>query len=462
MSMRVSGLISGMDTENLVKQLTAKYSSKKDKVWKAKETLKVKQDVWKDLNKEIGSFFSNTLSNSRFSSSYIQNEITLSEPKVASVTGKKFDGIQTLEVKQLATNTYMTGGKVERSYPIGIDSKIDVTIAGTKKEVSITSDMSMDQVAQKLSEVGLSANFDEKNGRLFLASKSAGLNSNFSIDADGATLTALGLGTAANKTVGQDAIISLNGTDFTSESNNFEINDFNITATAVGTTTLSMKDTSKVFETVKEFIDKYNELAKKINSLYEAKKEGYEPLTDEEKYAMSDRQIEEWEKKLKESVLSKDETLRSLSNILKNNMMQSYEIEGKKMSLYSLGISTGNYFSTSKEDRGTYQINEEKLKAKIAEDPSSVVSLMGKLSAKMYNDLNNKMRSSQYNSYNTIYPDKQYKKDLSDYEEKITKLEKELAEREDKYYRQFARMEATLASMQSKGNSLASFFGINV
>ena len=461
MSMRVSGLISGMDTENLVKQLTAKYSSKKDKVWKTKETLKIKQDIWKDLNKEISSFFSNTLSNSRFSSSYVQNEISLSESKVASVIGKKFDGIQTLEVKQLATNTYMTGGKVEKSYPIGIDSKIDVTIGGSKKEISITSDMSMDQVAQKLSEVGLSANFDEKNGRLFLASKSAGLNSNFSIDADGATLSALGLGTAAIKTVGQDAIVTLNGTEFTSDSNNFEINGLNITASAVGTTTLSMKDSSKIFETVKDFIDKYNELAKKISSLYEAKKDGYQPLTDDEKYSMSDRQIEEWEKKVKESILSKDETLGSLNNILKNDMMQSYDINGKKMSLYSLGIATGNYFSTAKEDRGTYQIDEEKLKAKIAEDPSSVVSFMGKLSAKLYDDLSKKMKSSQYNSYNTIYPDKQYKKDLINYDEEITRMEKELAEREDKYYRQFAKMEALLSKMQNQGNALAGFFGIN-
>ena len=67
--------------------LVEKYSSKKDKVWKTKETLKIKQDVWKDLNKEISSFFSNTLSNSRFSSSYVQNEISLSEITLISIAG---------------------------------------------------------------------------------------------------------------------------------------------------------------------------------------------------------------------------------------------------------------------------------------------------------------------------------------------------------------------------------------
>ena len=175
---------------------------------------------------------------------------------------------------------------------------------------------------------------------------------------------------------------------------------------------------------------------------------------------MSDRQIEEWEKKVKDSILSKDETLKSLSNILKNDMMQTYEIDGKKYNLHSLGISTGDYFSTPAEERGTYNIDEDKLKEKILDDPSGVVSFISKLSTKMYDDLNRKMKSSQFNSYNTIYPDKQYKKDLANFDEKLTKMEKELAEREDKYYRQFARMEATLSKMQSQGNALAGFFGI--
>ncbi len=458
MSMRVSGLISGMDTESLVKQLTSKYSAQKDKVWKATETLKIKQDVWKDINKEVSSFFSNTLSNSRFVSSYSQDQIKVSDSNIASVSGKKFEGTQTLAVKQLATNTYLTGGKVEKSYPIGIDSKINVTIGGETKEVNITSDMSMDQVAKKLGEVGLSANFDEKNGRLFLASKSTGLNSNFTIAADGSTLETLGLGTTAQKTIGQEAKIELNGVEFDSETNDFEINNLKIHTSAVGSTTLTMENNSKAFDMIKDFIDKYNTLIKKVDELYQAKKDKYEPLTDDEKYALSDKQVEDWEKKVKDSVLSKDETLGSLSNLLRNDMMKTYEINGKKYNLYSLGISTGEYFSTSAEDRNVYNINEEKLKEKIAENPSEVVNFISKLSKEMYDDLNKKMKSSKFNSAYTIYPDKQLKNDIKNKENEISQLEKKLIEREDKYYRQFAKMEAILSKMQSQSNSLVNFF----
>ena len=460
MAMRVSGLISGMDTDSIVKQLTEKYSAQRDKVWKTKENLKIQQDVWKDLNKEVNNFFSKTLSDTRLVSSYNQNEVNLSNPKVASVTGSKFQGSQTLMVKQLATNTYLTGGKVEKSYPIGIDSEISVTMGNETKEVKITSDMSLKQVAHLLNNVGLSANFDEKNGRLFLASKTTGADSNFTIEGNDDILSVLGLGSTASKMEGKDGIISLNGTDFYSDTNNFDVNGYNITALAEGTTTLTIEDNSKIFDMVKNFVDEYNTLIKKIDGLYNAKKSGYEPLTDDQKYVMSDRQIEEWENKLKESALSKNEILGSLGNMLKADMSKTYKVDGKTYGLYSIGISTGNYFTTAAEDRNIYNIDENKLKEAISENPNAVVSFMSQLSAKMYDDLNNKMKSSKTNSIYTIYEDKQIKEDLKTYEDKITEMEKKIAEREDKYYQQFAKMEAALSKMQNQTNYLNSFFGL--
>lgn len=460
MAMRMTGLVSGLDTESIIQQLTAKYSTQKDKVWKQKESLKFKQDAWKDLNKEISSFVNSTLSESRFVSSYTQSNLTLSNSNVASVSGKNFSGQQKLEVKQVATNTYMTGGKVQRSWPIGVDSHITVDFAGTSKEITITSDMSIDQVANKLEDVGLSANFDKKNGRLFLASKATGLHSDFTISGDDETLEILGLGSSTIKQAGQDAIISLNGVDFQSDKNDFEINGLNITAQEEGVTTVSTHENTKIFDMVKDFVDKYNELIKKIDKSYTTSPNGYKPLTDDEKYSLSDRQIEEWEDKLKSSALYKDETLGDVATLLKNDMQQYYNINGTRYSLYKLGISTGNYFTTPEEERNVYNIDETKLKQAIAEDPNGVVSFMSKLSAKMYDDLNSRMKSSNSNSAYSIYPDKQIKKDLADYEKKVSDWEQKITDMEDKYYKQFAKMEAMLSKIQGQGDSLMNLFGI--
>ena len=49
---------------------------------------------------------------------------------------------------------------------------------------------------------------------------------------------------------------------------------------------------------------------KEMNTLYNADSaKGYEPLTSQEKEAMSDDEVKEWETKIKNSLLRSDSTL---------------------------------------------------------------------------------------------------------------------------------------------------------
>ena len=117
---------------------------------------------------------------------------------------------------------------------------------------------------------------------------------------------------------------------------------------------------------------------------------GYEPLTDEEKDAMSDKEVEKWETKIKDSLLRKDDTLNSVANTLKNDMASSFIINGKSYALSSFGISTLGYFASGENEKGVYHIdgdkddtttsgNEDKLRAAIASDPETVVSFFSQL-----------------------------------------------------------------------------------
>ena len=111
-------------------------------------------------------------------------------------------------------------------------------------------------------------------------------------------------------------------------------------------------DTKGIYDKIKKMFSEYNELVSYMDGLYYAESaKGYEPLTDEEKQEMTDKQIEDWEEKIKESLLRRDSTLGGLSSAMKSAIVgSSMTINGKEYSLASFGIGTGSYFSTSNTD----------------------------------------------------------------------------------------------------------------
>lgn len=280
---------------------------------------------------------------------------------------------------------------------------------------------------------------------------------------------------------GEDAVIELNGAEFTSSTNNFSINGLTITAQSVSdkladgsykTTTLTtVEDIDGIYDMVKNFLKEYNELIKEMDTLYNADSaKGYDPLTSEEKDALSDDEVEKWEKKIKDSLLRRDQTLGSVTNTLKNSMLTSFTINGKTYGLSTFGINTLSYFSAQENEHGVYHIdgdsddddtsaNSDKLKAAIAEDPESVTKFFTKLANNMYDKMYDYMKSGEYSSRNKVYEDKRLATEYDDYKKKIKAQEEKLQKLEDRYYKQFTAMEKALATLNSQQSSLSSLFG---
>ncbi|RHK45517.1 hypothetical protein DW067_06560 [Lachnospira eligens] len=61
MAIRLSGMVSGMDTESLVSALVSSYKLKKDNLVKAQTKLSWKQEKWKTMNTSIYGFYSGKL-----------------------------------------------------------------------------------------------------------------------------------------------------------------------------------------------------------------------------------------------------------------------------------------------------------------------------------------------------------------------------------------------------------------
>lgn len=284
--------------------------------------------------------------------------------------------------------------------------------------------------------------------------------------------------TDAKKIDGCDAEITLNGIQYTGSTNNFSVNGLNITAqvvtgdgdaNAISITTST--DTQGIYDKIKDFLSQYNSLINEITSLYNADSaKGYEPLTDDEKDAMSDTEVEKWEQKIKDSLLRRDDNLESLMSAMTSAMSGAVEVNGKKMYLSNFGIKTLGYLNAPKNQQNAYHIdgdeddanssgNADKLMTAITNDPDTVINFMQGLADNLYKSVHTKMQSSSLSSIYTVYNDKEMASEYSDYTDLIKKWEEKLQDKEDYYYKKFSSMETALSKLNSQTSSLSGLFG---
>lgn len=296
-----------------------------------------------------------------------------------------------------------------------------------------------------------------------------------------------GASATAVRVTGQDAIIELNGAEFTSSSNTFSINGLTITAKGLSNITgtdasgkpmyeqaqiTTQDDVDGVYKMIKNVIKQYNELIKEIDTLYNAASaKDYEPLTSEEKSAMTDDEVEKWEEKIKGALLRHDSELGTVRNMLKESVSSSFMIGGKRYSLADFGIFTQDYFAAEDNERSVLHIdgdsedevssgNKDLLRKMISSDPDAVSKFFNQFANSLYD----KMRSASttlkgVRSYGSFYSDKTMTTQYDDYKSKIAKQEKKVAALEDKYYKMFSRMETAMSKINSTSSYITSMFG---
>ncbi len=529
----MSGLVSGLDTETIVGALVSAASYKTTKLKNTQTKLGWKQETWKSLNSEVYSLYTGKLDNLRYEGNYNAKKATIdNDVATVSADNNAILGSQTLEVHQMAKSGYLTGGKMTlgnsdtiagstttfaevMGNTLTADSlnngvKINVTVGKESKEVTLSGNMTMEQVAEAFSKAGVSANFDSSTGRLFLASKTSGKDANFEIEygeVDGEksqaqkALDKMGLGytytetdgvrtytsttsEGATKIQGQNAKIRLNGADFESSSNTFNINGLNITAKGISekdpesvtgfkaSTVTTSVDVDRIYDSIKDFFKTYNDLIKKLDTYYNADAaKGYDVLSEDEKEAMSDDEVEAWEKKIKDSLLRKDDNLNSIINLFKDNLSKSIDIKGKSYSLSSFGISTLGYFEAGDNEHGMYHIDgdaddentkskDDALKKMIASDPEAVSGFFSQLFKGVYNELNKSMRSVQgTRSAMKIYDDKLLQTEYDKLKSDIAAQEEKVQEQEDYYYSKFTAMEKALSKLNTESSAFSSMLG---
>ncbi len=415
----------------------------------------------------------------------------ISESGLSVVSKTEGEDKATVKAGTFAYETKVTDGaaysKDTKLSDMGIDKNavFSVTVDGETKTFAIDQNTTLSDLASGLSKLGVNANYDAGQGRFYVNATGSGTEKDFTLNcSDPSALETLGLGAGSTKIDATDAIVNYNGVEYKQGSNAFSINGLNFTVKDVTTTTdaagnvkdepmtLSVEaDTEAVYNKIKNFVKEYNSLLEEMNKLYNAESaKDYDMLTEEEKGEMSEKDIENWEGKIKDSLLRRDDNLNSLINMMRkisSSRTTFTDSEGNsvKYGLSTLGITTGGYTEMGKlhiagdKDDSDYSEQTNKLMEMLQSDPDAVLETLTGVGTDLYQKFQKSMKSSSLRSALTFYNDKEYDNQIDDYKDKIKTLQDKMTSAQDKFYSQFAMMESKMAEMNAQMSYLSSMMG---
>lgn len=495
--MRVTGMVSGLDTDSMIKDLMKIERLKVDKVFKQKVREEWRKDALTEVRNKLRTFretYASVLSkdNMYTSSVYLKYNVEMeSNPYVAvSADATARAGSMSInEVTQLAEAAKVQGSAVFNVVPgpyiklgdlefadslFGEGDTISFKING--REFSFNKEQTMKDMTDEISrsDIGVNVFVSSLTKGLHIETKATGDDQKIYIEnIQGNTFgenSVFGIDEIAEEeaVTGKNAKLKINTYTIEQKSNKFTIDG--ITYDLKGTFSSDKqinftvtRDTQYTVDRIKEFVSKYNELHDYLNGKVNEKKYyEFDPLTDEQKEALEEKEIEKWEEKAKSGQLKNDPAITKLLSQLRESVYK--KVEGIGLSLSDIGITTGSF-----QEKGKLFVDEDKLKKMIDERPEDVMNLfmatnsageeMTKAEKYEKDGFFARMTSSFNDYYDTLKLNKM-DDGIKAYEEKIKNLEMRIYETQERYYRQFAQLETALAKMQSQQNWFAQQFGL--
>ena len=426
--------------------------------------------------------------------------VATSAGKLELATGTT-DALASLSFSNGATNRISTSTTLANLNTVNNpifdgDTEVKFSINGTDFSFASTTSLSNVMSAINSSAANVTMSYSEVADKFTLTSKTYGAGQNIDItNTSGNFFGAASITGLSNTQVseGLDAQVTIDGTALVRSSNNFSVDGitYNLNRTTTGSVTNDDitinvgQDVDTVYNKIKSFIDKYNEVISNINTkLSEERDTDYTPLTDDQRAAMSETDIATWESKAKSGLLRNDSMLNSISYNLRRTLSDS--IAGVTGSLASIGISTGAF-----SEKGKLSIDETKLKAAIRDNPDKVAGLFANESSTVYSrTLTSSQRATRYSESGfvskmydiiqdniSILRDNNGKKgsllekagfvgDITEYnniiysdmktqDTLISALATKISDKETALYTKFSAMEKALAAMNSQSSWLS-------
>ncbi|SQB35757.1 flagellar filament capping protein FliD [Clostridium cochlearium] len=413
---RMGGLATGLDTDDIIKKMLAGQQAKIDKTKQERQQIQWKQEMYRDIIKDVKDLqntYFDIMSKDNLSTgkAFYDYEVKSSNESIitASAGQGAIEGNYTVKVEELAmgaratatlendttkSTKLSTGTIAEQLKTIGVEdykAGFEIKVGDKTFKVNGLSDDSTvgDLVnAIKNSEVDIVTAGKSKKVKL-----SNYLNVSFSEITKDFVIETKETGEAQKMTIGtgseikgQDAKITVTtpqgGTGTVENAkNNFTLDGitFNLRSSNTGeTVNLNVtKDVDKTFDRFKGFIDKYNSLVENIKGkLTEKKAYNYKPLTEEQKKEMKENDIKNWEEKAKQGILRNDPNLEKMLRELRGTFFASVDGAGESFGRH-IGLDTTNDYKTAGQIKFT-EGGEEKFKKALLERPDDIMNLFTK------------------------------------------------------------------------------------
>ncbi|MGE6855466.1 flagellar hook-associated protein 2 [Bacillus sp. FSL K6-2841] len=500
---RITGFSNVFDIDEIVSKLMKTEQAPLDKMTRQKQTLEWQRDSYREVNskvKELDDLISKL--NLTYPSTYGAKKVTSSNESAVTATGSTNATSGSINVTQLATASVFKSSGASGFTAANGTFTFEVTTpdSTTPKTVTIntTDTDTLDSIMSKLnnSQLGVTAYkgqiFDGTNyvDTIALTSRTTGEGVSIkATDGNSASfLTQLGFQVDGDNklvatTQGQKAQYEINGLKM--ENNNNTFTQAGITYELKGTTDKPVSlnvstDVDTIFDKIKQFVDKYNELVEQVNGkVNEKRNRDYHPLTAEEKKAMSDKEVELWETTAKSGLLRSDSILRGGASKIRSDFYADITTsDANKIHITQIGITTSNKY----KDGGKLEINEEKLRKAIEEDPQKISQMFisGSLNVdskdkdkaqqqyneqgiihRVKNSLSAFTKSIQTKAGSTTMELKEYGlgKDLDSLTKRMDTFQDRLKLVEARYYKKFNAMDSAIQKLNNQSGYLSQLLG---
>ena len=404
------------------------------------------------------------------------------------------------EVGSGVSNPNITVNAKEGIFTEGKDA-ISQSILLTKEEFGDGLKLSMDGKEINLTKNDLNLTSEELSFKL----STAGIDGAITISDNKVVITSNKLGTddslkvtrtmqEISVTPGQDANITItdkssgNIYKHTGSSNVITVDDITFTINDNITESEKVNITGKIDATgVKDklvnFINDYNKLMEKLNTLTSEKRNrNYNPLTDEQKKEMTETEIKLWEEKVKQGQLYKDSDISRIANSMKDAMRSL--VEGVDGSLEKFGINPVSDYQGTKN--GTFTVDEDKLTKVLENNVEEVMKLFisnPTSTESMTEQEKNSKTGIAQRLKNILYTEtvktssvlikkagiegsatvanNELTKSIEKYERKIVDMEKSFSTREQQLYSKWATIETMMNKLNSQQSYLLSQLGMS-
>ncbi|WP_078555808.1 flagellar hook-associated protein 2 [Bacillus alkalicellulosilyticus] len=524
--MRIGGLASGLDTENMIRQLMRAERQPLDRFMQRKQTIEWQRDAYREMNTKLKTLEESAFS-LRLTSAFNTRQVTSSNPSAFTVTSNSSARtgsyqFQVLEVASRTTNiseaTISNGSsKVSPNTTMSLQTDAfgtdinnyhgeSFTISTVNSEgivenatFTVNTGESLNDLFKKIndSNLGIKAFYDSTFDKVVIERKTTGEfgnvpnTTNEILFSESRFLTDILKIKQENEVSGKDAHVKytdpiLGEIETTSKTNQLTIGSmtFNIMQRTATETVTVTSNTDQAFNNIKNFVDKYNETISIIQGkLNETKHRGFPPLTDEQRRELSDREAELWDEKARSGLLRRDPILTSTLNQMRTLLYTPVKNSGEFNHISQIGITTTSNF----RDGGKLEIDENKLREALEQDPLAVHQLFNNVADKSLTDIPRDQRTAEQRAEiesqtglvarirttissemdkilnragNTNRTNQQFVlgRELNDVDSQIDRFQRRLADIESRYWAQFSRMEKAANEANAQSMSLMQAF----